>query len=138
MSKESNLSKGLLIGFLTGGVVGAAIALLYAPKSGKELRQDLKGKADELIDDAEKYIDVAKEKAVDLINEGKKKSESLVSDAKIKAEELIKDAEKVFSEAKFKANEFITTGKDTITQESSRLKTAVKAGVDAYKDAKNS
>ena len=46
------MSKGLLIGFLTGGIVGAAIALLYAPKSGKELRKDIKDKADEFKDEA--------------------------------------------------------------------------------------
>ncbi|MHC1736603.1 MAG: YtxH domain-containing protein [Ignavibacteriaceae bacterium] len=138
MSRENNLSKGLLIGFLTGGIVGAAIALLYAPKSGKELRQDIKVKADELRDDAEKYIDSAKDKAVDLYNEGKKKSEKLVADAKVKADELIKDAEKVYSDAKHKATDAINTGKETLASESSRLKHAVKAGVDAYKETKDS
>jgi len=49
MSKEKNLSKGLLIGFLAGGAIGAIIALLYAPKSGKELRKDIKDKADEYM-----------------------------------------------------------------------------------------
>jgi len=138
MSRENNLSKGLLIGFLTGGIVGAAIALLYAPKSGKELRQDIKVKADEFRDDADKYIDVAKEKAVDLYNDGKKKSEKLVADAKVKADELIKDAEKVYNDAKHKATDAINSGKETLASESNRLKTAVKAGVDAYKDTKNS
>lgn len=132
------MSKGLLIGFLTGGIVGAAIALLYAPKSGKELRKDIKDKADEFKDEAEKYLDVAKEKAVDLINEGKKRSEKLVTDAKIKADELIKDAEKVFHDAKNKATEAFSSGKETINTEGSRLKTAVKAGVEAYKETKNS
>jgi len=137
-AEESNVSKGLLIGFLTGGIVGAAIALLYAPKSGKELRQDIKGKTDELIDDAEKYLDVAKEKASLIYNDGKKKSEQLIADAKVKADVLIKDAEKVFTEAKEKAGQAISTGKDTVTNESDKIKNALKAGVDAYKDAKKS
>jgi gas vesicle protein len=138
MSKESNLGKGLLVGFLTGGMVGAAVALLFAPKSGKELRKDIKGKTDELLDEAEKYLDVAKGKANTLINDGKSKSEKIISDAKIKADELIKDAEKVFSEAKEKASGAIASGKETLSQETARLKTAVKAGVDAYKETKNS
>lgn len=138
MSRESNLSKGLMIGFLTGGIVGAAIALLYAPKSGKELRKDIKNKADEYYDEAEKYIDVAKDKASELINEGKKKSEVIVADAKRKASELYQDAEKVFQGARQKASETVNTTKETVIAESEKLKNAVKAGVDAYNETKNS
>ncbi len=137
MSKESNLSKGLLIGFLTGGIVGAAIALLYAPKSGKELRKDIKNKTDELLEDTEKYFDVAKEKATAVFNEGKKKSEQLIADAKVKAEAIIKDADKIFHDAKSKTSDAIAHGKDTIVSEGSRIKEAFKAGVDAYKESKS-
>ena len=43
MAEENNgMAKGMLVGFLAGSVVGAIIALLYAPKSGKELRKDIK------------------------------------------------------------------------------------------------
>lgn len=136
-SNGSNLSKGLLVGFLTGGIVGAAVALLYAPKSGKELRQDIKGKTDELLDEAEKYLDVAKEKATNMYNEGRKKSEQLVADAKVKADVIIKDAEKVFTEAKEKASQTISTGKETLVSEGDKIKNAFKAGVNAYKEAKS-
>jgi gas vesicle protein len=138
MSRESNLSKGLMIGFLTGGIVGAAIALLYAPKSGKELRKDIKDKADEYYDEAEKYLDVAKDKATEVMNEGKKKSEVLVADAKRKATELYQDAEKVFQGAKQKATEAVSSTKETVLTEGEKLKSAVKAGVDAYNETKNS
>lgn len=40
MASDENMGKGLLIGFLTGAAVGSIIALLYAPKSGKELMED--------------------------------------------------------------------------------------------------
>lgn len=138
MSKESNLGKGLLIGFLTGGVVGAAIALLFAPKSGKELRNDIKTKSNEFQEEAGKFIDIAKDKAMDLINEGKKKSEELVENAKTKADQLIKDAEKMIGDAKDKASHSYDSIKETFNDESSKVKSAFKAGVDAYKDAKNS
>jgi len=53
MANEDNgMGKGLLIGFLTGAAVGSIIALLYAPKSGKELRSDIKNKSQEFMDDA--------------------------------------------------------------------------------------
>ena len=40
MGQGSNFNKGFLVGFFAGGAFGAALALLFAPKSGKELRQD--------------------------------------------------------------------------------------------------
>ena len=77
MGQGNNFSKGLLIGFFTGGTVGAALALLYAPKTGKELRKDIKDRGEEYLDEAEKYISQAREKAVEMINDGKDRSEKL-------------------------------------------------------------
>ncbi|MGQ9799174.1 MAG: YtxH domain-containing protein, partial [Ignavibacterium sp.] len=99
---NNNLGKGFLIGFLAGGAIGAAIALLFAPKSGKELRADIRQKSEEYLDDTERYIYEAREKARELINEGKKMSEKIINDAKQKSQEIIKDAEKVILEAKEK------------------------------------
>lgn len=137
MSRESSTTKGLLIGFLAGGVVGAVLALLYAPKSGKELRSDIKAKTDDYLDEAEKYIAEAKDKAKELINEGKKRSEKLITDAKSKSQDLLKDAEKIFDDAKTKAAGTYSHGKEVLESETSKLKSAVKAGVDAYKETKN-
>jgi gas vesicle protein len=136
MSNDSNFGKGLLIGFLTGGAIGAVIALLYAPKSGRELRSDIRHKADDYLDDAERYISEAKDKAIDLINEGKRKSDRLIKDAKDKSDQLLKDAEKMFTDAKSKAGDYISTGKENIEQKRDQIKGAIKAGVDAYKEAK--
>jgi gas vesicle protein len=38
---DGKRSKDLLIGMIAGGVIGALTALLAAPKSGKELRNDI-------------------------------------------------------------------------------------------------
>jgi gas vesicle protein len=138
MSRDNGVGKGLLVGFLAGSAIGAIIALLYAPKSGKEFRNDIKGKTDEFLDDAQEYLTNAKQKASEIINEGKKKSEKLVADAKVKVDGLLQDAEKVLTDAKTKAGSYMASGKETITKESERLKNAVKAGVDAYKSEQKS
>ena len=119
-----------------GGALGAALALLYAPKAGKELRKDIRDKSDEYLDEAEKYIAEAKDKAIDLINEGKKRSERLIKDAKDKSDHLLKDAEKLFNDAKGKGSEYLSTGKESIDQKKDQIKSAIKAGVDAYKETK--
>ncbi len=129
MANEESTAKGFMIGLLTGGLLGAAIALLYAPKSGKELRADIKTKAGEIADDAEQYLTAAKHKAVDIINEGKKKSDQLISDAREKAQTLLTDAERILTDAREKAG--------TVIEEGNKIKNAVKAGVNAYKDERN-
>ena len=119
----------MLIGLITGGVIGALLALLYAPKAGKELRAQLKSRGGELLDDAEQQLAAAKDKAVDIINEGKKKSEQLISEAKRRAETLLDDAEKIMSGAKEKAT--------NVAEQSAKIKTAVKAGVEAFKEERS-
>lgn len=123
---DNKMAKGLIAGFLAGSLVGAVIALLYAPKTGKELRGDIKRKSSELMDEAEEYLAAAKQKASDMINEGKEKSNQLITDAKTKAQTLFKDAERILSDAKGKA-----------TDEGQRLKTAVHAGVEAFKEERH-
>jgi len=138
MARDNNLAKGFMIGFLAGGAVGAIAALLTAPKSGKELRADIKMKSEEYLDEAEKYLSEAKDKARELINEGKKKSERLIHDARSKSDDIMKDAEKVFKDAKVKTTDAFQAGKEKIETEAERIKSSVKAGLDAYKEAKNS
>lgn len=127
MNEERNgLAKGLLIGFIAGGLVGAVAALLYAPKSGKELRSDIKRKAADMADDATEYVKNARAKTMDVINEGKVRSEQLVSEAKERADHILGSAEKV-----------LTGIRERASDESGKLRSAVRAGVDAYKTEKD-
>ena len=50
----------------------------------------------------------------------------------------MKDAEKIFKDAKVKTTDALQTGKEKIESEAERIKSSVKAGIDAYKEAKNS
>jgi len=115
----------LLIGFLAGGVVGAIVALLYAPKSGKELRGELKQKAADFKEDATEYLKGAKAKTVDVVNEGKRRSDQLVSEAKEQAEHILGDAERMLTGIRERA------GEDT-----GRVKAAFRAGIDTFKSEK--
>jgi gas vesicle protein len=103
MTQENDgMAKGLIMGFIAGSIVGAAIALLYAPKSGREFRSDLKEKAGDLMDDAQEYMDRAKSKAVEIVNEGKKRANTLVDDARKKADSILTDADRVINSARSK------------------------------------
>jgi len=119
---DGELTKGLLLGFIAGSVIGAVTALLLAPKSGKELRVDIKKKTDELKGAAQNQLLKAKARAEELVSEGKKRSEEVISAAKRRAGDLISDAEKVLEQAK---------------GEGGKLKSALKAGADAYKEERS-
>ena len=98
--EKDGMAKGLLIGFLAGSVVGAVVALLYAPKSGKELRKDIKEKAADIKDEVSERLRFARAKAVDIINDGKRLSDQIVTDAKQQAGHILEDAEKILTTAR--------------------------------------
>jgi gas vesicle protein len=127
MTRNINGVKGFLIGFLAGGAIGAIVALLTAPKSGKELRGDIKQKSEEYFDEAERYLADAKNKASELIN-----------DAKSKSQDILNAAGRVFKDAKAKTTDVLHSGKEKIETETERLTSSVKDGIDAYNEAKNS
>lgn len=71
MKDESYSSGSLFLSFLLGGVVGAGLALLLAPQSGRQTREKIREMADEMKDKTTGYIDDAKKKATSFVDEGK-------------------------------------------------------------------
>lgn len=71
MKDEGYSSGSVLLSFLLGGVVGAGLALLFAPQSGLETRQKIKDLADDVKEKSAEYVNQAKEKAASLVDEGK-------------------------------------------------------------------
>lgn len=70
--------KDFVIGALVGGIVGAAAALLLAPKSGSELRGDVAIQAVSLKDKGVELSHVAKDKTAQLSSQIKEQSTQLV------------------------------------------------------------
>ena len=60
-----------ILSFFAGSLVGAGIALLVAPKSGKETRQQLKELAGDVKKQAEGYIEQMKGQVSSLVEQGK-------------------------------------------------------------------
>lgn len=99
---------GVLISFILGGAIGSAIALLYAPKSGKHLRNDISRKTNSLI------------------KEGKKITTETWDSAKEKAENAINSA-----------NDFLSSSADKIMLNTEKVRDALRSGVNAYNNEKN-
>lgn len=134
----NNLTKGLLLGVLAGGTVGAIVTLLYAPKSGKDFRADIKQKSKEYLEESDKYLTNTKIKANKIFTEGKRKYKLLINDLKSKPDGILKETQQVFEDVKVRTSDILHSGKEKIDFETDRLKTSVKAGMDSYKESKNS
>ena len=124
--ESSGIVKGLVVGLIAGGAIGAILALLYAPKSGKELRSEIKEKADNLLEGADDAVKAARSQAGQIVNDAKTRSVQLIDDAKKRADTLLHDADRILSDVRHKGGQ--------AAEEGARLKNAVKAGVDAYKE----
>lgn len=70
-------TKDFLIGTLVGGIVGALTALFLAPKSGKELREDLNDQAYFLREKTESLRETAIEKSSEITSTVKDKTSAL-------------------------------------------------------------
>jgi gas vesicle protein len=101
MSDRSGGSvQSFMTGALVGGAIGAAFALLYAPKKGSDLREDISDTASDISDRFSSLLSKAKEAGEDLINSGKDNADEVVQAAYRKAEDLIEEADRIISEAR--------------------------------------
>src|SRR6202795_1366522 len=79
-SERSNV--GTAISFLLIGLgVGAAVGMLLAPKSGKQLRKDLRRSYDDTLDTISNWTDEAKERFEEAVEKGADFTEALRSKA---------------------------------------------------------
>lgn len=87
-------------GFVIGGLVGAAVALLLAPQSGEDTRTLIRDRSIEIRDQVEQSAAEARARA-----------ESLAAEAKTRAEELQQRGQVVLEEQKSRIEKAVDAGK---------------------------
>lgn len=91
---EKNDFGAFLIGFVVGGLTGAAVSLLFAPQSGEDTRAFIRDKAIELRDRGSEVYEDVRVKAEEAWKETKQKTDEWTQVAKDKTGELIEKGEK--------------------------------------------
>jgi len=91
-------------GFLIGGILGALAGILFAPKSGKELRSDIKEKGSEVIE--------VLEEGKEIYADARKRAKEIIDEARHQAKELKREADRHLSEARQKAKEILARGEN--------------------------
>lgn len=87
-------SKDFIIGTLVGGIVGATVALMFAPKSGRELRADINEGAMQVVDRANEWKDTAQEKGSEFKDMAYERGSELTKKAIDKTTQLTRDVVK--------------------------------------------
>ncbi len=126
--------KGLLI----GGTLGALAALLFAPKSGKELRGDIVRKSEEAVEGSKRIYHDARSRASAIITEAVEKAQALreeaseqLATARMKAEELLNTANQKVEELSESAKGYIHDTREEVSKKKVMAEKAVVAGVEA-------
>ena len=120
--KSSDLLKGLFI----GGLIGVVLGVLYAPKSGKETREDIARTTEDLLSRGKEEYEKAVEKSKTAYEAAVKRLKDLELSAKEKVHEV-----------EGKVTEFAQHSAETIQDNKNRLKKAIDAGVEAYREENN-
>lgn len=95
-NKDEHTSRKLAIGAALAGAVGYVTGILTAPKSGRETREDIADKADDIKESAEEQLQIAHDELNELIQTAKNKSVALGSKAREEFNEAVvraKDAQ---------------------------------------------
>ena len=114
---------------LIGGGIGAVIALLFAPKSGQELRGDLADATRKGIDKSRETAQQLGERAGEYYESTRERAGELYSQAASKASD-------VYSQASEKVSEVAQTARATAARQTSTVAAALDAGKKAYQEEK--
>ncbi len=72
-----------MAGVFMGGLIGAGLALLFAPQEGKKTRKWVKSKGDELLDKAgDKFEDIKENRIEPFMDDVKEEMEEKIDDVK--------------------------------------------------------
>jgi len=123
---EDNKAYGLAW-FLAGLGVGALVGILYAPKSGRETREDLVSGARE----GTEYLRNRTREAAQEVS-------ALVDKSKEQVSEYVERGREAVDRGRAQWEEFVERGKNLVADQTTRVTAAVDAGRQAYKTTANS
>ena len=86
---QKNTSVGTVaIAALVGGAAGALVSLMFAPKSGRALRQDILNKTEGIIEQAEGIFERVEDTTFQRVESIKQRSTELVEKGKVLKEDI--------------------------------------------------
>jgi gas vesicle protein len=109
LERTTNAAKPVLTGFLVGSVIGAATALLFAPRSGEETRSEIRDKAIELRDRTTETVK-------DTVSQAKSKAYEIKDNVWEKAGELKERGKNIVNQQLDRISQTAETGKEKVQE----------------------
>lgn len=109
LEHTASATKPVLSGFLVGSVIGAATALLFAPRSGEETRTEIRNRALELRDHATETVR-------DTVSQAKSKVENVGDNVRGKVEEIKQRGKHTINQQLDRVSEVVETGKQKVQE----------------------
>jgi gas vesicle protein len=125
---ENESSVGGFGWFLAGLGIGALVGVLYAPKSGKETREDIVAGALEARDRANQVYHQGVEQVGQFVQQGKQ----TVGDYADKGKAYVDKGKEYYDKGRSQWTEYVDKGKSLIQSQADAAKAAVEAGKEAY------
>lgn len=105
--RNEGRAEGFIIGALIGAATAAVASLLFAPKSGKDLRKDIKEGTNKTLENADGYFDTAKKRGTEIVEDVEKSASSYLSVAGEKTDEALTKAKGLFKKKAKEAEELV-------------------------------
>ena len=110
--------------FLAGLGVGALVGVLYAPKAGKETREDLVASALDARDRAAVLAQQAQDRAAEFAAQGKQQ-----------VGEYVDRGKEYYDRGRTQWSQYVEKGKGLVQEQQDKVAAAIDAGKDAYASA---
>ncbi len=118
--------------FLAGLGIGALVGVLYAPKSGKETRDDIVAGALDAREKANEYYNQGVQQAGQYIDQGKQAVGDYLSKGKDVAGQYVDKGKDALEKGRTQFSQYVDKGKELIQNQGDAVSAAVDAGKDAY------
>jgi gas vesicle protein len=131
---DENKSYGLAW-FLAGLGVGALVGILYAPKSGRETREDIANTAREGTEYLRAKTRQAAEEVSAFVDKSKEQVSAMVDKSKEQVSEYVDRGREAIDRGCAQWEEFVERGKNLVAEQTGKVSAAVDAGRQAYKNS---
>jgi gas vesicle protein len=142
MAQNEDGSSGLAW-FLAGLGIGTLVGVLYAPKAGKETREDIANSARDAREKAAELVEQGRQKAGEYaetgrqyVEQGKQKAADLVEQGRQQASASMDKGREYYEKGRTQWTQYVEKGKGLVNEQQAKVGAAADAAQDAYVNTK--
>ena len=119
--------------FVAGLGLGALLGVLYAPKSGRETREELAANAREGGEYLRRRGSEMRDQAGHLVDQGREQFDEYYRKGREQFDEYVQAGKEYYSKGVDQINEYVDKGRNMAADQANRVQAAVEAGKEAYR-----